>query len=110
MLSGLWSSAPHVSYLTRHRYAFTRRERDMNMYDIARHITDDVFGEGTYAEMNKNHPDPGVQGTIRRIGHTKVDSLRSVLAVREQELLDIKGPCSNTTCRLHYAHSGPCEV
>lgn len=35
-------------------------------------------------------------------------SLRAVLADRERELLELKGPCSNRTCGLHYAHSGPC--
>jgi len=36
-------------------------------------------------------------------------SVRAVLAERERELLGIKGPCSNAQCRLHYAHSGPCD-
>ncbi len=35
---------------------------------------------------------------------------RIVLADREKELLDLKGPCSNGRCRLHYAHSGPCDI
>ncbi len=35
---------------------------------------------------------------------------RIVLADRERELLEIKGPCSVETCRLHYAHSGPCDI
>jgi threonine aldolase len=34
----------------------------------------------------------------------------SVLADRERELLELKGPCSNKSCRLHYAHSGPCDT
>jgi hypothetical protein len=33
-----------------------------------------------------------------------------VLAERERELLELKGPCSSTRCRLHYAHSGPCDT
>ncbi len=33
---------------------------------------------------------------------------RTVLADRERELLALKGPCG--TCRLHYAHSGPCDT
>jgi hypothetical protein len=33
-----------------------------------------------------------------------------VLADRERELLEIKGPCSVRRCRLHYAHSGPCDI
>jgi hypothetical protein len=32
------------------------------------------------------------------------------LADRERELLEIKGPCWNATCRLHKAHFGPCDV
>jgi hypothetical protein len=33
-----------------------------------------------------------------------------VLAERERELLELKGPCSTAACRLHYAHAGPCAV
>lgn len=40
----------------------------------------------------------------------RVAALRFVLAERERELLELKGPCSNTDCRLHYAHAGPCDV
>lgn len=36
--------------------------------------------------------------------------LRIVLGHRERELLELKGPCSNKQCRLHYAHSGPCDT
>lgn len=36
------------------------------------------------------------------------DSLRAVLRDRERELLELKGPCSNPSCPLHRAHSGPC--
>lgn len=39
-----------------------------------------------------------------------LDASRRVLADRERELLELKGPCSNKRCRLHYAHSGPCDV
>ena len=38
-----------------------------------------------------------------------VSALRAVLAVRERELLDCKGPCTSSGCVLHYAHSGPCN-
>jgi hypothetical protein len=34
----------------------------------------------------------------------------SVLAQREAELLALKGPCTTPDCRLHYAHSGPCDL
>lgn len=37
-------------------------------------------------------------------------SLRAVLADRERELLEVKGPCSHKRCCLHYAHSGPCNT
>lgn len=40
----------------------------------------------------------------------KLAATKAVLADREAELLALKGPCSNRTCRLHYAHSGPCDV
>lgn len=36
--------------------------------------------------------------------------LRRILADRERELLALKGPCSAKTCRMHYAHSGPCDI
>ena len=32
----------------------------------------------------------------------------AILAERERELLELKGPCSNEKCGLHYAHSGTC--
>ncbi|MBM0235933.1 hypothetical protein JNW88_00325 [Micromonospora sp. ATA32] len=38
-----------------------------------------------------------------------VAAAKAVLADRERELLDLKGPCSTTGCPLHYAHSGPCH-
>jgi hypothetical protein len=37
------------------------------------------------------------------------NALRFVLAERERELMQIKGPCSNMKCVLHYAHFGPCN-
>lgn len=38
-----------------------------------------------------------------------ISATRAVLACRERELLELKGPCSSAACRLHYAHSGPCD-
>lgn len=38
----------------------------------------------------------------------KLAAAKAVLADRERELLELKGPCSGG-CRLHYAHSGPCD-
>lgn len=40
----------------------------------------------------------------------RISATRAVLADRERELLELKGPCGSTGCRLHYAHSGPCDV
>lgn len=39
----------------------------------------------------------------------RLRATKAVLADRERELLDLKGPC-NRGCRLHYAHSGPCDI
>jgi len=40
----------------------------------------------------------------------RVAALESVLRDREAELWELKGPCSNGRCCLHYAHSGPCNT
>jgi hypothetical protein len=40
----------------------------------------------------------------------RVLNLQFVLAERERELLELKGPCSFKDCNLHRAHSGPCNV
>ena len=37
-------------------------------------------------------------------------AVRAVCAERERELLELKGPCSSSRCRLHYAHAGPCDT
>ncbi len=39
-----------------------------------------------------------------------LDATRALLAIREAELLGLCGPCSNRGCRLHRAHSGPCDL
>lgn len=41
---------------------------------------------------------------------SKLAATKAVLADRERELFRLKGPCSTSTCRLHYAHSGPCDI
>ena len=43
------------------------------------------------------------------VSASRLKDTEFVLAVRERELLAIKGPCSNKHCRLHYAHSGLCD-
>lgn len=40
----------------------------------------------------------------------RLAGLRRILAERERELLELKGPCSTGRCRLHYAHAGPCDI
>jgi hypothetical protein len=45
-----------------------------------------------------------------RIIELRLKVTKNTLAIREKELLDLKGPCSNTKCPLHYAHSGPCSI
>lgn len=37
----------------------------MNLYDIAREVTDEVMGKGTYAKLNGGSPDPSVQAAIK---------------------------------------------
>ena len=41
----------------------------------------------------------------------RLAAAKAVLAERERELLELKGPCSSRDrhgCPLHYAHAGPC--
>lgn len=40
----------------------------------------------------------------------KLRAVFAVLAEREAELLEIKGPCSDNECCLHYAHRGPHDI
>jgi hypothetical protein len=40
----------------------------------------------------------------------KWQAAKAILAIREEELLKLKGPCRVNKCRLHYAHSGPCDI
>jgi len=49
------------------------------------------------------------EATIKRL-QNQVSALVNILLIRETELRDIKGPCSNLACRLHYAHHGPCDA
>lgn len=57
------------------------------------------------------------KSAARTLGKAEVllAATRAVLAERERELLELKGPCSGGEigvgpCRLHYAHSGPCDA
>jgi hypothetical protein len=42
----------------------------------------------------------------------KLDAAHTVLRDRDAELLKLKGPCrwAKDGCRLHWAHSGPCNI
>jgi len=54
------------------------------------------------------------KAAARTLGKAEVllNATRAVLAEREAELLELKGPCSGSAgqlCRLHFAHRGPCD-
>lgn len=51
-----------------------------------------------------------VDGADYRVLRSALHATQFVLGERERELLELKGPCSNQACRLHYAHAGPCDV
>lgn len=65
----------------------------------------------TSPEDNVSIADPiAISAQLREIRDlkAKLAAAKAVLADRERELLELKGTCS--TCRLHYAHSGPCDI
>jgi hypothetical protein len=37
-----------------------------NLYDVALAVTDEVCGDGAYAQINAGNPNPGVQAAIKR--------------------------------------------
>lgn len=41
---------------------------------------------------------------------TMYETAKSVLAVREGELIEHLGMCQNVRCRLHRKHKGPCDM
>jgi hypothetical protein len=41
---------------------------------------------------------------------SRYEAAKYALSVREGELLELKGPCADRLCRLHYAHKGPCHM
>lgn len=61
-------------------------------------VADEAYAVG-YADGTKDERD-----------RCSEQAVRAVLAERERELLELKGPCSNRACRLHYAHAGPCDI
>jgi hypothetical protein len=62
------------------------------LYDVARQITDEILGEGGYAEINHGNPDPRVQAAIARSIPRRIPSLpeqleafaRSIGAMRQR--------------------------
>lgn len=44
---------------------------DRTLYDVAREVTDEALGDGTYATLNSGNPDPGVQAAIKRFRREK---------------------------------------
>lgn len=64
---------------------------------------------GPESFMDKDRTVLCYQGT-NWVPQHKFKAFQTVLADRERELLTLKGPCSNQDCRLHYAHSGPCDT
>jgi hypothetical protein len=56
--------------------------------------------------MSQHKPPP----TTATREDPRLRATQAVLRDREAELLALKGPCSNRDCRLHHAHSGPCDT
>ena len=54
----------HRGHRGKHRIEWSAEEP--NLYDVARKVTDEVLGEGTYAGLNSGNPDPNVQAAIER--------------------------------------------
>jgi hypothetical protein len=50
---------------------------DSELYDLALKVTDGALGKGTYADLNRGNPDPGVQAAIKR---AEIDSAVSYAA------------------------------
>lgn len=50
------------------------------------------------------------EGDSSAVLERKLAAAKAVRADREAELLKLKGPCRVAGCRLHYAHSGPCDI
>lgn len=51
-----------------------------------------------------------LRGALADATKVQLRATQAVLAERERELLDLKGPCSCRDCRLHHAHAGPCDI
>jgi hypothetical protein len=58
----IWRPVKHGHPSTRTRLIMVMDD----LFDVALQVTDGVFGDGTYAEVNKGTPDPGARQAIRR--------------------------------------------
>ena len=64
-----------------------------------------------YAEdWHRTHVAAVVLAHLTAEGWGNLAPARIVLADREAELLEVKGPCSFKQCRLHHGHRGPCDT
>lgn len=59
--------------------------------------------------MNQQEPPGAYFKRHAQQFEARVKALESILNDREAELLEVKGPCRNKDCSLHFAHRGPCN-
>ena len=64
-----------------------------DLYDVARKVTDEVLGDGTYAELNAGNPDPRVQAAIRR-------------STEETDMREHERTCAGCGKRIRTDHEG----
>lgn len=64
---------------------------------------------GGHGKTREFIPMVSLQLTDEMVPKYKLDATKAILAERERELLELKGPCTTTTCPLHHEHSGPCN-
>lgn len=84
------------------------KPQQVTIADEVRRAAEDTYRE-TLTELRLNERGPFKGGSHhRRALHAALEAAQAVLRERERELLTLKGPCSNRSCELHHAHSGPC--
>jgi hypothetical protein len=74
------------------------------LYDIAREVTDDVFGKGAYEDINRDSPDPQVQAAIKRGKARELEASQRCGYAACWEALD-----ENRRCRMPKGHEGRCH-
>lgn len=77
-----------------------------NVYHQASMALSRILGSELHDETDGGS---GLVEDIDILGRQR-DTARSILADRERELLNLKGPCRTPGCRLHRAHVGPCDI